>query len=78
MPTYSFRNKDTGKKFELFLSISEREVYLKENPNIQQTVSSPAIISGRPRKPDEGFRDLLREIKKKNSRGFTRSNINTF
>lgn len=80
MPTYSFLNKDTGEEYELFLSISEREQYLKDNPNIEQTVSgAPMIASGRGmQKPDQGFRDILKEMKKKNSRGFKRSTINTF
>ena len=35
MPTYSFRNTKTGKEYEEFMSISERETLLKENPEIK-------------------------------------------
>ena len=34
MPLYDFRNKDTGEVFEKFMSISAKEEYLKENPNM--------------------------------------------
>ena len=80
VPTYSFLNKETGEEYELFMGISEREEYLKANPHIEQTVSgAPLISSGRGMgKPDQGFRDILREIKKKNSKGITKSTINTF
>ena len=80
MPTYSFLNKETGEEYELFMGISEREEYLKANPHIQQIITgAPLISSGRGMgKPDQGFRDILREIKKKNSKGITKSTINTF
>jgi hypothetical protein len=80
MPTYLFRNEDTGEEFEDFMSISALEVFLFENPNVTQLVNgAPMISSGRGmNKPDGGFRDLLKEIKKKNSRGVSRSTINTF
>lgn len=79
MPTYRFVN-ETGEEFEEFMSISALDEYLKENPNLTQLVNgAPMISSGRGmQKPDDGFRDLLKDIKKKNSRGFSRSTINTF
>jgi hypothetical protein len=80
MPTYNFLNKDTGKEFEEYMSISQLESYLSENPHIEQLVSgAPLISSGRGmKKPDNGFRDLLKDMKKKHSKGFTRSTINTY
>lgn len=80
MPTYRFINNETGEEFEEFMSISALDVYLNENPNLTQLVNgAPMISSGRGmRKPDQGFRDLLKDIKKKNSRGISRSTINTF
>jgi len=80
MPTYKFLNTDTGKEFEEFMSISALDLYLKENPNITQLVNgAPMISSGRGMgKPDSGFRDLLKDMKKKHSKGITRSTINTF
>ena len=67
MPTYSFKNTKTGKEYEDFMSISERETLLKENPEIEPMLTTATIVSGVDglRKPDGGFRDILRNIKKK-------------
>lgn len=80
MPTYKFYNEETKEEFEEFMTISALDEYLKQNPNITQLVNgAPMISSGRGMgKPDNGFRDLLKDIKRKNSRGITRSTINTF
>lgn len=77
MPTYKFLNKKTKKEHVEFMSISQLDVYLTENPHMEQLVNgAPAIGDsirlGVGKKPDEGFRDLLRRIKKNNYK----SNIN--
>lgn len=80
MPTYSFRNIEDGSEFDLSLTMSEREKYLEENKGkvIQILTKSPSL--GDPirlglKKPDGGFRDVLREIKKHHPRG---GGVNTF
>jgi hypothetical protein len=80
MPTYKFLNNESGQEYEEFMTISALDEYLKANPNITQLVNgAPMISSGRGMgKPDQGFRDLLKDIKKKNSKGISRSTINTF
>jgi hypothetical protein len=80
MPTYRFLNNDSGEEYEEFMSISALDVYLKENPHLTQLVNgAPLIGSGRGMgKPEQGFRDLLKDMKKKHSQGITRSTINTF
>lgn len=80
MPTYNFINTETGEEFEEFMSISALDSYLQENPHVTQLVSgAPMVVSGRGMgKPDQGFRDLLKDMKKKHSQGFTRSTINPF
>jgi hypothetical protein len=80
MPTYKFFNNDTGEEHVEFMSISALDEFLKTNPHVTQLVNgAPALSSGRGlKKPDEGFRDLLKDIKKGNSKGITRSTINTF
>jgi hypothetical protein len=80
MPTYKFVNNETGEEFEEFMSISTLDGYLKENSNLTQLVNgAPIIASGRGiGKPDQGFRDLLKDMKKKHSKGISRSTINTF
>lgn len=80
MPTYKFLNNETGEEFEDFMSISALDQFLKDNQHLTQLVNgAPLIHSGRGMgKPENGFRDLLKDIKKKNSRGISRSTINTF
>jgi hypothetical protein len=80
MPTYSFINNDTGEEYEEFMSISALEIYLKEHTNVTQTVNgAPLIHSGRGLgKPDAGFRDVLKKIKKDAQKGISRSTVNTF
>lgn len=79
MPTYKFLNKNTGEEFDEFMSISALEGYLNDNPHFLQLVNgAPMIVSGVPNKPDQGFRDLLKEMKNKHSKGISKSTINTF
>ena len=80
MPTYKFLNNDTGEEFEDFMSISALNVFLEGNKHITQLVhGAPLIHSGRGlQKPDSGFRDLLKNIKKGNSKGVSGSTVNTF
>lgn len=66
MPTYKFKDNESGEEFEKFMSISAREDYLKQNPHITQMVNgSPSI--GDPvrlglRKVDGGFKEVLQKI----------------
>ena len=39
MPTYNFKNTETGEEWEEFFSISGKEEFLKENDHIQQLPS---------------------------------------
>ena len=80
MPTYNFINTINNEEFEEFMSISSLETFLQENPHIvQQVGGAPMIHSGRGlKKPDNAFREILREVKKKNSKGISRSTVNTF
>ena len=77
MPTYEFQNTDTGEVFEKFMKISERETFLKDNPNLKQVISGQTVIEsarlGR-MKPDQGFRDLLSSMK--NNKSYTGNKIN--
>jgi len=40
MPTYEFKNKDTGEVFEKIMSYEKKVEYLKDNPNIQSHYST--------------------------------------
>ena len=82
MPTYLYKVINTGEEQELFMSITERGKYLEDNPHMTQLVhGAPALgdsIRLGLKKPDDAFRDRLKEIKKHHSRGITKSSINTF
>jgi len=43
MPTYEFKNKDTGEVFEKIMSYDSKVKYLEENPNIQSHYSTMNI-----------------------------------
>ena len=69
MPTYEFLDTETGEEFEVFMKISERDEYLKNNPHIQPILSAPAIVSGvstskQNRVPD-GFKEVLSKVAEK-------------
>ncbi len=68
MPTYRFLNTETNEEWDEFMFNSEREKLLEENPTIKQIPISFAGIGDPHRqgraKPDDGFRDILRNINK--------------
>jgi hypothetical protein len=80
MPTYSFRDKNTNEVFDKFMKMSEKDQYLSDNPQFESVLTAAGV--GREltskMKPDQGFRDVLREIKKKTNKVWTPSTINTF
>ena len=46
MPTYTFHNKTTGVVEDVFLKISEKEQYLKDNPDVEQVHTGINIVAG--------------------------------
>jgi hypothetical protein len=77
MPRYTFVNTKTDEVFDEFMTISQMETYLEENTHIRQKIGAPLIVSGvssGKNKPDSGFRDILKTIKKRHPR----STVNTF
>ena len=81
MPSYTFINKETGEETTEFMSIADLDKFLNKNKHLEQVIGAPAIgdsIRLGLKKPDNAFRDHLKEIKKKHSRGFTKSTVNTF
>lgn len=81
-PTYLFKDINTNEEEQIFMTITEREKYIRDNPHMEQMVyGAPAIgdsIRLGLRKPDDAFRDRLKEIKKSHSKGLTKSTINVF
>lgn len=44
MPTYSFKDKNTGKEFDAFMSISELDKFLEDNPHLEKLISAPCFL----------------------------------
>jgi hypothetical protein len=67
MPTYEFRNKQSGEVFEKFMKIAEKEQYLLDNPNIEQAMlTAPAFTGDHVSiKKDTGFKEVLQKIHEK-------------
>lgn len=68
MPLYTVRNIETQESKDIILKWSEREQYLIDNPGWEFIITGAPSI-GDPVKlgitrPDEGFKDRLREIHK--------------
>ena len=66
MPTYVFRNKETGEQFEQVMRISELDPFRAENPHLETVIQ--AVAFGDPtklsssRKFDSGFKEVLQKI----------------
>jgi len=78
MPIYSVMNKDTEEFFEVNMKFAEFEKYLKDNTNLKQVFTKfPALgdsVRLGMRKPDDGFRDVLQNVKHHHKR----DSINTW
>ena len=66
MPTYTFFDEDTNETFDMFLSMSQREQYLKRNHRIRQVPVAVAIagdhLMGVGPKTDSGFNENMQRI----------------
>jgi hypothetical protein len=79
MANYTFLDTQTDKEFDIDMPISELDAYKAQNPHLEQIISrAPAIADPSRlglRKPDGGFRDVLKRIKKASGRS---NKINTW
>jgi predicted nucleic acid-binding Zn ribbon protein len=63
MPTYTFEDTKTGKVYDEYMSISERETYLEQNPHIKQLINKINIVSGTGGiKTDSGWKENMSRI----------------
>jgi hypothetical protein len=78
MPVYAFKNLNTGEVEEHTFRISEYDKFKEDNPHLERYIDGSPGMSDPVRlglvKPAEGFREVLRNIKK----GSPRSKFNTF
>lgn len=73
MPLYTFHNKKTGETYTEYMKIADMLEHVKQ-PDVEQIIGAPQLVSGIGLKPDAGFIDVLKKIKKNN----VGSNIDTF
>jgi hypothetical protein len=66
MPSYTFYDESSGIEWTEFLSMNEREKFLKENKHIRQAVVPVAVVGdhvmGVGPKTDSGFEDRMSQI----------------
>lgn len=65
MPTYDFKDEETGEITTHVMKIAELDEFKKNNPNLRQVLGATAM--GDPvrlgiRKHDDGFREVLNKI----------------
>ena len=79
MANYTFYDTKKKKEFDIDMPISELDAYKANNPHLQQRIkTAPAIADPTRlglRKPDAGFRDVLKRVKKASRR---KNTINTW
>ena len=70
MPTYTFYDKKTKQEYDEFMSMGDREEYLKNNSHITQVPVAVALagdhIMGVGPKVDNGFNERMEQIAKSN------------
>lgn len=65
MPTYQFRNINTGEELEVFMKIAELDAFREANPHLQSIIGAPMIcdpVRVGARKMDSGFKEVLQKI----------------
>ena len=75
IPLYTFKTKETGEEFDAIVPLADYDEYL-ENNNVDRVWAgkAPKLFSGS-MVPSDGFKDLLKQIKKGSGKGNT---IETF
>jgi hypothetical protein len=69
MPTYNFENTETGEITEEIMKISDRDIYLSENPQLKGIMlSAPGTVkaTGDRTKTPNGFKEVLSKISEAN------------
>ena len=74
MPIYVMRNTKTDEVIEKFINMSEREQWLKDNPEWEQMPTAMSIVSGAKsplRMAGSGWSDVLNKVKSGSGSGNT-------
>lgn len=73
MPTYTMINKETGEEQDMILTFAERDQLLAEGQYTQK-LNTPKIVThvgGTLKQTSDGYKDLLKNIKKGSGKGNT-------
>ena len=68
MPTYNFKNKETGEISERIMKMSELDSYKETNPELEQYIESPMVVrslnigEGLLKGKNNGFKEVLQRI----------------
>jgi len=64
MPTYTYRNTETGETFERFLKLSEHEQFKTDNPQLETVLHPYNIVSGVSvrNKESDGFKEVMSKV----------------
>jgi predicted nucleic acid-binding Zn ribbon protein len=68
MPTYTFRDKNTGETFDKIMKIAELDSFRDQNPHLESVIHAPAFTGDHvtaSRKYDTGFKEVLQRIHEK-------------
>ena len=74
MPTDAIKNKETEEYFEVFCSYEVLQNMLNEDETLSHVIQAPKLVTqvgSTIGKTSEGWRDLLKSIKKGSGRGNT-------
>jgi hypothetical protein len=78
MPNYTFYNKELEEETIISMPMAELDSFLLNNSHLQQVMTATALADPTRlgmKKPDNGFRDVLKRVKKASGRNNT---VNTW
>ena len=75
MPTYEFRNKETGVIEEHIMRISELDAFKENNPHLERTMTKAPAVAGDhiTIRKDTGFKEVLQKINERVPGGMKQS-----
>ena len=67
MPTYTFEIIETGEQYDEMMKISERDDYIKNNPQVKPVMTAPNFVGDHiVKKMDGGMNETLQKIAERN------------
>lgn len=70
MPTYTFKNTETGEIFDKLMTWNSRQEYLAQNPHLESVIGGAPSLGDSVRlgirRNDDGFKEVLSRISSAN------------